>query len=113
MNDISEVPTEPGTYLGGESLTWMFDGDLWHYDGDRYRPHVMSNDSGPFERIYTSSDISAAKADAWDEGHEAGHADYVGSDGTWPSAPNPHRAYVAGASAKTASTETSNTKEQN
>ena len=32
------------------------------------------------------------KAGAWDEGHSAGHDDFVGNDGTWPTTTNPYRA---------------------
>jgi hypothetical protein len=37
-----------------------------------------------------TAELRIAKRDAWAEGHEAGHDDYVGNDGTWPGTKNPY-----------------------
>lgn len=49
-------------------------------------------DADLIESILASRVPPTQRADDWDAGHAAGHSDYVGNDGTWPTTPNPFRA---------------------
>jgi hypothetical protein len=70
--------------------------NVWSVNGEtistaQLRELICGNCPYPLMRATDLAEqLRIAKRDAWAEGHEAGHDDYVGNDGSWPGTKNPY-----------------------